>query len=245
MSETLLAIGYAVGAIAVGVLALGAAGALVLRWRLARANRVSPTVKSHAPLSWLWSPATPARLHRRLRGAVRLTDAGAARNSAEAPSLSVESLRRELEVMAARLDDQLLVAARHPAEARRRLLPGLQTQVEAVESLAIRLSHLNRPIGGSGAPSSVAPVVGEGPLGDLSERVDALEAAHAELAHVDRAHGLARGAGALPAPAPASAPVAAPVAAAGAAAAAPAGPAAVTAEATQVRGRLEGPSSWT
>ena len=39
--------------------ALAVLGMVVLRWRLGRNNRVSPAVKSPAPLYWLWAPLAP------------------------------------------------------------------------------------------------------------------------------------------------------------------------------------------
>src|SRR5688572_20755962 len=43
----------------------------VFSWQLARSNRILPDTPTTAPILWLWSPTQPARLHRRLRGAVR------------------------------------------------------------------------------------------------------------------------------------------------------------------------------
>jgi hypothetical protein len=195
MTETLLAVGYVAGAIVVGCLAVGAAAALVLRWRLASYNRVSPGAKGRAPLWWLCSPAASARLHRRLRAAVRLANVRPVPSSADSPALSVQSLRRELEATAVELDDQLVVAAHHPAAHRRRLLRALQTQVEAVEALAVRLSGMSQPIGGPAA-DAIAPSPRQRGLEELTEQVDALEAAHGELRQIDAAHRLS----AAPAP---------------------------------------------
>ena len=43
----------------------------VFSWQLARSNRVVADAPTTAPILWLWSPTQPARLHRRLRSAVR------------------------------------------------------------------------------------------------------------------------------------------------------------------------------
>ncbi len=59
-------------ALAVTWMILFGLGLGLVRWRMARANRVSPAVRSPAPLSWLWSPSRAARMHRRLRVAVAL-----------------------------------------------------------------------------------------------------------------------------------------------------------------------------
>ena len=89
------------------------------RWRQSRANRVSPAVKSPAPIRWLGSWSRPARLHRRLRAAVVLIHLSPSPRTREAPSLSVDALRRDLEYQAVELDQHLVVAARHPRTYRR------------------------------------------------------------------------------------------------------------------------------
>lgn len=189
MADLLLAVGYAAGAIIAGLLLLGGGAAVVLRWRLGVANRVCPSVKSRAPLWWLCSPASAARLHRRLRAAVRLTRVSSVRRPAAAPAMSVESLGRDLELAAAKLDEELIVAAHYPAAHRRQLLRTLEMRVSAVERLAIRLATMSEPIAGTGT-ASVAAATDERVLDDLSEQVDALEAARAELTEINAAMGL-------------------------------------------------------
>ena len=127
--------------------ALAVLGMVVLRWRLGRANRVSPAVKSPAPLHWLWHPGRAARLHRRLRAAVAMIHLSPSPRSREAPSLSVDELRRELEYQAVELDQHLVIAVRHPRSHRRGLLASLDVQVVEVERLAVRLSNMSRPTG--------------------------------------------------------------------------------------------------
>src|SRR4051794_12267027 len=87
---------------------------VVLRWRLQRANRVSPAVRSPAPIVWLWIPTAPARMHRRLQLASREIRLAPSRTTRESPSLSVDDLRRQLESQAVDLDHHLVAAARHP-----------------------------------------------------------------------------------------------------------------------------------
>ena len=169
--------------------ALAAIGMVVLRWRLGRANRVSPAVKSPAPLLWLWTPMRAARLHRRLRTAVALIHLSPSPRTRQAPSLSVDELRRELEYQAVELDQHLVIAVRHPRSHRRGLLASLDVQVGEVERLALRLSNMSRP---TGTPSSgwAGPVTPPEVLERMSEQLDLLDAAQLELAEIERASGL-------------------------------------------------------
>lgn len=158
----------------------------VLRWRLERANRVSPAMRSPAPLLWLWWPSHPARLHRRLRTAtahVRLAPA----HKRHGPSLSVDELRRELEYQAVELDHHVVAAARHPRPHRQALLRQLEGQVSEVERLSVRLSRLSRP---AGTPASGWDAGPPEVLARISHQLDLLDQAQAELAEIERATGL-------------------------------------------------------
>jgi hypothetical protein len=160
---------------------------VMLRWRLHRRNRVSPAMKSPAPLVWLWAPTHPARLHRRLRGATADIHLSPSRRRRDATNLSVDDLRRELEYQAVELDHHVITAARHPRPHRRQLLRQLEAQVAEIERLSIRLSRLSRP---SGTPSSGW---NEGPpevLERISRQLDMLDEAQAELTEIERAAGL-------------------------------------------------------
>ena len=169
--------------------ALAALGFVVLRWRLSRANRVSPAVKSPARLLWLWAPSRAARLHRRLRAAVAMIHLAPSRRDRSTPSLSVDELRRELEHQCVELDQHLVVAASHPRTHRRGLLGALEAQVSEVEQLAMRLSAMSRP---AGTPSSgwQAPATPPEVLERMSQQLDLLDAAQAELVEIERASGL-------------------------------------------------------
>src|SRR5579862_1521270 len=111
---------------AVTWIALAALGFVVLRWRLNRANRVSPALRSPAPVHWLWSLSRAARMHRRLRTAVGLIHLAPSRKIHGSPSLSVDELRRDLEHQAVELDQHLVVAMHHPRTHRRGLLAALE-----------------------------------------------------------------------------------------------------------------------
>jgi hypothetical protein len=164
--------------------------ATLLRWRLQRRNRVSPAVKSPAPITWLWSPAQPARLHRRLQGAVAEIHLAPSRRSDFRQPSSADDLRRELEYQAVELDQHLVVAARQHRARRRSMVKALQAQVGDVEELSVRLSRLSaRP---DGTPASGWDVTREPPdvLSGIAHQLDLLDAAQAELAEIERAAGL-------------------------------------------------------
>jgi hypothetical protein len=163
---------------------------VVVRWRLQRANRVSPAMRSPAPLTWLWLPTQPARLHRRLRAATTEIHLAPSRRAREtSSSLSVDDLRRELEYQAVELDHHLVAAARHPRTQRRTLLRQLNGQVSEVEHLSIRLSRMTRT---PGAPSSGWDVDPGPPevLAHISQQLDLLDQAQEELTEIERAVGL-------------------------------------------------------
>jgi hypothetical protein len=162
---------------------------VLFRWRLQKANRVSPAMKSPAPLVWLYSPGHAARLHRRLRGATVEIHLSPTRRKREASNLSVDDLRRELEYQAVELDHHLVAAARHPRAQRQSLLRQLDTQVAEIERLSVRLSRLSRP---SGSPASGWDVEAGPPevLQRISHQLDLLDEAQAELAEIERAVGL-------------------------------------------------------
>jgi len=145
-------------------------GVAILRWRLARNNRVSPAVRSAAPLRWLWWPTLAARLHRRLRAAVALIHLAPSRKVHDPASLSVDELRRDLEHQAVEIDGHLVVAWHHPRSHRRGLLANLARQVDEVEHLA---------------PPSPPEV-----LERIAGQLDLLDEAKAELAEIERASGL-------------------------------------------------------
>lgn len=162
---------------------------VVLRWRLQKANRVSPAMRSPAPVTWLWSPTMPARLHRRLQAATRPIHLAPSRRSRDVPSLSVDDLRRELEYQAVELDHHVVAAAQHPKVQRRSLLRQLQGQVAEIERLSIRLSRMARD---PSRPSSGWDVAAHPPevLAHISRQLDLLDQAQEELTEIERAVGL-------------------------------------------------------
>ena len=165
-----IAVVLIVGALVVG----GAIGALVVT--LAHRNRVNPRVASRAPLRWLWSGSLAARLHRRLIAALtaaRLA-AGLRRRARRAPDL-VEALAVE----AVALDERVVAAAYAPRRVRRQLLSTLESHVVTLEGVAGRLAGT---LAADGRPQAGPPPA----LEEVAERLDALDAAVAELEAVER-----------------------------------------------------------
>ncbi|MDZ7734001.1 MAG: hypothetical protein U5R31_13855 [Acidimicrobiia bacterium] len=148
-------------------------------WWLRRQNRVGGRGGPEAPLSWLWSPGTAARLHRRLRAAV--ATAAAVPRDPRAPDTSRGALAGEVEHQARELDAWLLWAARAPVQVRRAHHRAVAAHVGTVESLAVRLSRLEP------SPTSTRAIDETGTrLTELADEVARLEAATDEIAHLDR-----------------------------------------------------------
>lgn len=151
---------------------------LVVYWALRRSNRVDPSVRGTAPLTWLVSPGSAARLHRRVRGAVQL-----ARHSGGGPRGRQPELVRELARQAVALDRDLVVAAAFPRPHRRARLAALAAATSSIEASAVRLVDL--------AAASAVPVRSPGEASEpdglhrLAEQIDHLAGAHDELRRLD------------------------------------------------------------
>jgi hypothetical protein len=161
-----------------GLLVAAGAGAAAIH--VSHRNRISPRVRTAAPLSWLWAVRSPALAHRRLRRAIRGAR-GALAQGAKA-GLPVDGLADcvdELERQAVVVDDHLVVASRFSPSIRRTMLRGLRPQVSEIEQLAARLA----------ATVVSRSTVSEDRIADalkrIRERLDALDAAHAELAGLE------------------------------------------------------------
>jgi hypothetical protein len=162
-------------------LVLGAATAvgigLTLR-ALHRANRVTASKRSRAPLAWLWSWREPARLHRRLRRAVQSSGmvvvAGAS---------SLQSLAAEIAERAATVDDELVETSRLHPFWRRQVMVSLTSEVRELERSAFQLNRLmadwRARIHQLALSEAVPPL-------DLQSRIQAIDAALAEVTAVGR-----------------------------------------------------------
>ena len=167
-------------AMASAVFGCAALAAIVYaRYRLKRQLRLRPGTPSKAPTSWLVSTGEPARLHRRLRHATASARATRALDGMTGPLVA------EIEEHAMVLEAHLVVAARmkHRGRPTRK---AVASQVKELEAVVARLatSSLRSPttVTLPGAPANR--------LAEVSERLDALEAARAELDAIELAAGL-------------------------------------------------------
>ncbi len=165
----------------IGSFALFAGALTYARWRLRKQLRVRPSTRSTAPTAWLVSTTEPARLHRRLRKA-----ASAARLAGARGDASIAALAREVEDHAVALETHLVLLSRlwrRERESRRQLV----AQVAQLEQLTARLAtsavEVSRPRAlGAGSADALA---------ELTERIDALDAARRELSALERSWNLA------------------------------------------------------
>lgn len=132
-----------------------------------RSVRVVPEVPTHAPLAWRASIRHHARLHRQLQATVASVRIALRTSSSE---LQLRPLAQELEVHACTLDEQLVVAARAPGPHRTRMLQELDAECQAVSDAGRRIVSL-----------STEKNLGRSGLNAVTERLDALDAALAEL----------------------------------------------------------------
>lgn len=130
------------------------------RVALGRRNRVVADVPSPTPISWLTSGRREAKLHRRLRAAgqrLELIPAG------EGLTDVITRLRVEL----VELDAHLVTVSRRPTPARRQDRREVADRITEVEDLVRRVEERSRHQ--------------PGPLSEITERLDMLEAADEEL----------------------------------------------------------------
>jgi hypothetical protein len=171
----------------VALVVLGVAGCALFvgaltyaRWRLRKQLRVRPSTRSTAPTSWLVSTSEPARLHRRLR-----KTAAAARLAGARGGVTIAALADEIEDHAVALETHLVMLSRlwrRERDARKELV----NQIVQLEQLTVRLTtsvvEVNRPRAlGAGSPDALA---------ELTERIDALDAARRELTALERSWNL-------------------------------------------------------
>jgi hypothetical protein len=150
------------------------------RWRLRRQLRVRPSTRSAAPTAWLVSTSEPARLHRRLRRA-----ATAARLAGARGGSTIASLAEEIEDHAVALETHLVMLCRvwrRERQARRDLVARIGQLEQLTARLASSAVEVTRPRAlGAGSPDALA---------ELTERIDALDAAREELTTLERSWNL-------------------------------------------------------
>ncbi len=147
------------------------------RWRLRRRLRIRPELRSAVPTWWL-VPGTPSsRLHLRLR---RVT---AVARTAGATDPTLRPMVADVQDHAVTLEAHLLVVARcgRRGVAWRRAIDG---EVGQLEDVSARLAHNARV-----RPRAVGADTLD-PIGDLGERLAALEAARQEVARLEQTAGL-------------------------------------------------------
>lgn len=160
--------------VVLAVVAMLAAAAVIARRGAAaqrRDNEVVPGVPTGAPISWAGAHTEEARLHRRLRDAVRALRA--------APGGADESMRASLEHEAVEVDRRLVAVAALGGTARSEALGDVAAAVDALERTVASAVTSTRGLG--------QPVVEE-----LAERLRALEEARAELDEAERGGGQAQ-----------------------------------------------------
>ena len=162
-----------------GFVGLAAAFVATVLYSLRRRNRVAAKVKTPAPVTWLVSPRSPARMHRRLRNALASARIAYSPAVGEAhPQLPDLALTLEREAV---ITDQLLVAAStSPRSHRRQSLRPLQMQVTEIERLAHQIAHTARRAG----PAAI-PQAADG-LRDVADQLEALRAAQREVDEIER-----------------------------------------------------------
>ena len=131
---------------------------VLTRWQLHRRNRIHPKVASPAPLRWMWSPAAPARLHRRLQTTVRVA-------SIHAPKKPLS----DVALQAIELDRRVVLASRQPFGARGTVMRDLVRETDELDRLALAV---NRPF------DALA-------VGDPADRLVSLAEARAEVDALD------------------------------------------------------------
>lgn len=166
---TVLGVGFILWILAVVV------AFLVARNRLRRRNRVVPYAATSVPLTWLASPATPARLHRRLRDAVAIA------SGTPSGLDGLGQVRADVAERARQLDQRLTTVARSRGSRRRALIAEVAEETDQLEDIAHRIDHLasrgDRQVIGPGAQPEVER---------LAEQLTTYESAAEELAAIER-----------------------------------------------------------
>lgn len=178
--------------VVVAIVAMAAGVVGMVRLRLRARHRINPKVPTDTPYLWMLSPATPARLHRRLAKAMAVARDGLERTRPPkrrlrrklAPS-PLDPLVAKLDAEALAVDRHLLLVSRLGGGERQRLLAHLDGQVRQVEHLAGRVAML-----GVQAASPIERIDGPTAIDEVESQVALLEQSRTELAALDRANGL-------------------------------------------------------
>jgi hypothetical protein len=168
-----------------GLVALGAMTTAWLAWRwVHRRNEISVRHPTRPPLRWLISPEPCARLHRRLVSAldvVRRSVSSGGRRRGKGP---LASLVMDIETQAVALDHDLMIVVHVRGRAGNVMREQVAAGVEMIERIAHRLASVST----SSAVAEAEPT--KEVLERVTEYLDALEAARAEIARIERNAGL-------------------------------------------------------
>jgi len=154
-------------------LVLFAAGCVVAAITLRRTNRVVRSQPTDAPITWLVSLSRPARLHRQLRN----LGTWSSRSATSAHDGAWDQLLNEMVAT----DARLVVAARANSRVRSAQLDAVEATIQRLEDLAVRLSRLDEV-----REWPQQPPAPNDALEVLEHRIEHLEAAHVDLADLER-----------------------------------------------------------
>jgi hypothetical protein len=180
MGEVLIVLLLLFGSVGLGVVATAW---LAWRW-LRRRNEISVDHPTRPPLRWLISPESCARLHRRLAkavGVVRLTMRTTRRRRNKGP---FASLAADIETQALALDHDLMIAVHLRGQSGMVMRRQVTSGVEMIERIAHRLASVSA----SSAIADAEPTAEA--LHRITEYLDTLDAARAEIARIERDAGL-------------------------------------------------------
>lgn len=184
MDVVLTVLGLALALAVIAALAAVIAVLLGLR-SLKKRNRVSPDLPSEAPLTWMASPASAARLHRRLRSAAAVARMIQVRHAGDPTPPGQVELAARIEQEAVSVDRHLAVVGRLAPTERKRLLRQLGAEVSGIEQVVSRLSVQDARSGATARlPHETSAIA------DLSDRLDLLEAARQEIDAAEAGSGL-------------------------------------------------------
>lgn len=158
----------------VAVVGFGVALTVRSRREFSDANEIVPGVPSSAPASWAGSHSPEARLHRRLRDAVR-----SARANPKLAELGLADATRQIEADALAIDDRLVAAAGLPDRHRADAVAAFEKPVAALEDAAAALVQ--------SVTVADSKELLEQHVSDADIKLHALAEARAEVERLDRA----------------------------------------------------------
>lgn len=177
----------------------------VARWGLRKTNRVDPATPTRAPVAWLWSPARPARQHRRMRASVAAMDAsllasgispssistsgvstsGVSAPASAEPSTSLSAIRANVVDQAVHADEKLVMARHLRKQQRRRALDDIESVTVQIEQLTARIIDMRTRLGQQPVLAATDVADQARALDAASRDLDLLAEAHRELVRIE------------------------------------------------------------